>query len=1582
VSGNSSGGMGAARGEGHQARCAAWAAAYLLTEERLPDFALGRRIRVIGAQTKRSVDDLAILTDEDGWVLIQAKKGLRLTSSPGGALAAALGQAVELARVGLPIGPNSASRKRPVEPKRDRVLIVSDETAARTVGRDLRAVVDRLRTLSLAVPLDETARNENERTGLALLRQHLGNVWQAEHGSAMSELDLREMCRSLGVQVLDLSDGGSHRAAAEQLLRTLLPTGDVSTLWELLLAEGHRVAREGTYLDRDELVRRLAALGIVLSPVSRLRPDIQRLQERTITNLVLLGRDLFISAPDGVVDVERSAMAHLATAGGNVAITGGSGTGKSTELHRTAIALCRRGLDVVVLRADDLRGTGGQTRLELNLAHDLADVLLGWSGADGATLMLDGLDQTRGEDVSPCISTVAHRLAGTRWRIVATIRSYDLRHSPRWRSVFAGTPVDPANADPTLAHCRHVWLGDFTDAELALVSAQSVRLASVLDRADPGLCSLLANPFNLGLAAQLLRGEDLDDLDLSTVRSRIDLLDQFWAIHAYRHDATRIDVLRAVVIRMVKAGRQTIGADLVNVDHAVLRSLCSDGVLRELPLISGHAAPGVEFTHPVLFDYAVALLALSDPAQQAGLADVLDQRPNHALALRPSIKFRLAMIWRQDETRAVFWRLGARLAARGRGHPLVALQAAQVSVSELRTVAECSALADLCVAAAHRNSRLWTVKDARQLAYLVAVLAGRADGPHVAEVIADFAGTLAARAEEVPDLALAQLATQVSLRLVNLTGPNLNERLATVATRCAALALAHRHHTTSPLVAESASQVLAHVAFVGGRRTVSVIRRMCHPNVLRSWGGGHLRALIDRIADAARVDPDLAVTICTCAWDSAKTNRQQQANHDIRTDVGQGFAALADTDLMAATALLLKVVESPDMYLHPSNIEFDDPPRPRTGASLQYPIRHAAQMMTAAWIDRLRQMAERTEPALAHGTVTVERATFSTIVEQVVANLRHADVWAQLLHHAVAADDSALAHGLLPALTSPNLYLTSSTWVAAAHLARRLSPSLDPNENAAIEWAVRNIERAGRRMPADDDEFRREFRGRTDVIRSGVLPPLSEPDGDDEATWRQADPADSQNDSARQPDLNEFLYQSAGSDQGERASAISALVDAWPGPMEHRMRLSVAARLAQEPEVSPTSPPGPGIYKTLRSVALPDPTAESPVPTTLGTVPGSLVLPWTPDAEALNGLVGLACRSEWRAAHKELTSLLTPFLGSLDPAHRYRVSPALPYLLPKTTDLVNELGRRLAAEPNRYVAAILLQVLNRHIGSRAADVDSMLGQLIFQSTWAYPLLRPGLHDHGGQEIIDAPFAIVTELAVTHGTTIASDLMRAWLDRPDKCHQQIGHVMLSHRDVLNPADESRRSAQRSAFTLLEHGARACRDTLRTLKLKQAADVGAVGSDDAFNVAWAAGVISRGIHLASGALDHPSPQPTERGDPALFYDLALPVLTVLSEIPDPAVTRTIVETCIALVDHRPDETLKLVANAVTGDETFSRELIGLDRIVTLAQRYLADYRGLLRDDEACLTALRQLLEVSILTGWDQAIDLTEELDDLFG
>jgi hypothetical protein len=321
-----------------------------------------------------------------------------------------------------------------VDPGRDRVLIVSDETASGHIGRDLHQVVDRLRNLPSAVPIDEAARNEDERRALKLVRQHLGRAWDTRYGMAMSEADLRTVCRSLGVQVLDLPDGGSHRTAAEQLLRGLLPPeSNVSKVWELLVRQGHQLAEGQTFLDRAELVRILKNKGIVLSPVARLRPDIQRLRDRTKTNIDLLGNDRFIVAPEGAVEVDRSAMAALATADGNIAITGGSGAGKSTELYRLVVGLRQRGADVVVLRHDNLRRTSGQTRQELNLDNDLVDVLVGWHGR--ARQFWCSMGSTRPavktrRNGSPLLLTDWSELAGVSWHRYVSVAPTSTRAHP------------------------------------------------------------------------------------------------------------------------------------------------------------------------------------------------------------------------------------------------------------------------------------------------------------------------------------------------------------------------------------------------------------------------------------------------------------------------------------------------------------------------------------------------------------------------------------------------------------------------------------------------------------------------------------------------------------------------------------------------------------------------------------------------------------------------------------------------------------------------------------------------------------------------------------------------------------------------------------------------------------------------------------------------------------------------------------------------------------------------------------------------------------------------------------------------
>jgi len=96
----------------------------------------------------------------------------------------------------------------------------------------------------------------------------------------------------------------------------------------------------------------------------------------------------------------------------------------------------------------------------------------------------------------------------------------------------------------------------------------------------------------------------------------------------------------------------------------------------------------------------------------------------------------------------------------------------------------------------------------------------------------------------------------------------------------------------------------------------------------------------------------------------------------------------------------------------------------------------------------------------------------------------------------------------------------------------------------------------------------------------------------------------------------------------------------------------------------------------------------------------------------------------------------------------------------------------------------------------------------------------------------------------------------------------------------------------------------------------------------------------------------------------------------------VTHHIIQSIERLLPQRPRLALLVAAHAVTNDAGYAREQLGINAVVTLTRRYLSEHRDLLREDAACLSAVRSLLEVFVRAGWDKAIELSEELDDLFG
>jgi hypothetical protein len=1367
----------------------------------------------------------------------------------------------------------------------------------------------------------------------------------------------------------------------------------------------------------------------------RLRPDIRRLRDLTLANVQTPAAALTISAPEGPVALVREVEPAIMDADGNLAITGAPGAGKTVLLHRLAAAQEAAAVDLVLLRAENLGSSTGKTRTELNITHDLGDVLTGWTGTRPGVLLIDGLDQTRGADAPVWLPGLARALSKTRWRIVATIRTFDLKHGPQWRAMFAGGPA-AASPDEELADVRHLVVGDLTDKELAPLRQASPRLADLLDQAGPRLRALLANPFNLDLAGRLLTESRAD---LLTVHSRVDLLDRYWQSRVSQGagNLDRVRTLRELVRLMLADGRQAANPLSLptGVTSESLEALQHDGVLRDLPQGAGIPLRPVTFAHPVLFDYAVAVLALGDTAKPDSMAEVLDGNPNLAVTVRPSLDYRLASVWAADSTRRSFWQLALRLASSGRGHPLAAAAAARVAAAELAVFPDIEELAHACTGARPDPGGAWGPPEASGLTFLVA--ASIASMPHVQPAL-DTLGALtrflAAHARSTDDLNLALLAAQLPLRAVNMQQAALHARPGSdwtaAAVDCMQVALADLGDPRRAALASPAGRFLAAVAVGDPHATAEVVHAVLAPSALTAWGVTAVWPLIEQIPGIARTAPALAIAIGAAVWEYEEpqetqdtatplidsgilglTSNRRQDLEGARHVVATKFPALLDASPADGADLLAQVAELPRMYRWDNTPLAGDRPQLQIGDPFSFAGGdRALPQMTDAFIRKIAQLAE-TGDDTGSGSA-------GEIVSTLLARLHNSEVWQRLLHYAAKVATLALSRALLPALASPSLYAHPSTWVAAGHIAARLSSSLDLQTHLRLENAILQLPETWTGAHQAEVRIRLEQRRRVllgaldpekistharEVLvgdqagTAAQLPELPDNPGDP-VSFRMPEvdpPPGTFEDLSRRVGI--AVQQITDRNPETRADGFSKLIHLWPelknagpqpggeaiGEQPAELRLQAAEHLAIAPEVTPGTELGSEVFACLLaalSTAMTgngDADEAGPLWDSIGA--------WTitPGTSAIQGLVMLMQREDWRAAHgSEIATLLTPLLDSTHPVHRYLASQALPVLRPEPDNLIDELDQRLHSETDEKTAAVLMNLLARRAPSRPKRADQVLERLAALPRWI--VLTPS--PDGDQEIGPADLAAVTVdlltmLAAWNNTPYARTVVRAWLSRPLANPQRTTRAMISLRNLINPAKPSARQVQNQAFALLALPLDELRAT--ALEAEQAATTSEVLRERLTSAIRIANHLAEHLYFASGTFDPQTPpQPsTLGGDLNRFSTLALPLLDKLSAIHYPAVTHHIVQTIDHISAAQPRQALLIAAKAVTADPAYPREILGLDATIQLIQHYTADHRDLVLNDPQCTTAIRTLLETFIRLGWDKAARLAEDLDELF-
>ena len=1069
----------------------------------------------VGGQTERPVDDVAARLADGGLLLVQAKKGLRLDTGADRPLAEALAQVVQLDSAGVPDEGFGGNRTREVDVLRDLVAIFTDETASGPVRIDLAAVTDRLRDLPDGEPLSESARTASQERAREVLLDHVRRLARVSTGGEPTDTDLRRITRSLCVHGLDLVPGGREYETAIGILQSLAGnTQPAAGVWTSLTTRMQQVAEDQTWRRRDALVVELEQDGIFLDPVSRLRPDLERLRERTADNLGPAKPSLQLTVPEGVVELARDVDRVVLGVNGNFAVTGDPGAGKTVVLHHLARHLIDEGQDVVLLTADDLAGLSRPSGQEFSLEHEIGEVLLSWRTAQPGTLLLDGLDQATSAGTSTWLPTLTQRLIGSRWRVVASVRSYDLRYGAAWRRMFAGGTIDPARTSGGLSGVAHVLIGDLSPDEIHQLCAASPATAGLLAAADERVKRLLANPFNLSLAVQLLTDGQLPDL--RSINRRADLLGAYWSrrIELQPDRLQRRYVLNCLVEAMLSARQQrltTTAGVLQSADMSSLTGLLSDGVLHEQPGRRASAPKPITFAHPVLFDYAVAELAFGDPDRPDAVGDRLDRDPDLALAVRPSLEYRLADVWEIDADRSSFWRLALRLHSSVNGHPLASAAAARVVAYEATGIEDLAGLITACTPGSMPDDRS-SQSDALMLTYVVATAlighqAEEVDRQRGLGLLTQLTERLAEAGHEADDLNLARLSVVILNRLPHGSVAAQTRSFMNQWARSAALALS----TALAQPSESRRQILATAAAMAASSVVAfvpemlvpIVKRLADSEVMTQWGVTPILRVLPALPSLAVADPDAVVEIASSVWRFDETSdepttlgdslllrfsstRRADADH-ARWEIVSEFPSLLRAAPLTGIALLLRLIESDDV-IDSATTGIGSEPTVRHGRPLsligdgQTDFGEVVQAV-AAELDGLAN----TDPADGHADPMLDDA-----IELLQTQMTHSEAWQKLLDYAAARGDPSLGHRFLPLLLTPSgLLRHSQTWDAAGRLAARLSPSLSEEQHEALERAVlhaTSVDDADGDLKDDaDDDVRRSMASKWLIDRRGRL---------------------------------------------------------------------------------------------------------------------------------------------------------------------------------------------------------------------------------------------------------------------------------------------------------------------------------------------------------------------------------------------------------------------------------------------------------------------------------------------------------------
>lgn len=1634
------GGAAAQAGLDYQNRVAAYLATQILAERRdLKNLPPGKPT-FLRCETEEPVDDILLGTDKGGFAFIQVKRSVTLNKGLT-SLSLVIDQFVRQYIVSSTYENQKQPWKRPLDIQKDRLVLIVSPKASKAIKIDLADLLSRHGDYVQATSAPDVL-YQKDASLLTSLKSLTDDAWNRALGKSPSEEDFAKFLKLIRILMLDVEPGESRESEAQLWLEnsTVAKKDDRTAAWEALIRFSAQLSIDRAGADISRLRNALVSSGVRLKSIPSQAEDINKLIFYSKETAKALADLREIRLGTATIRINRRVVQFLFDAADkqSLLVVGDPGAGKSGALFEF-VRLARsegRDRDVVFIAADRLTSADANAlQNELGLGHRLQDLLRNWTGPEPGFLVIDALDTARAEPAARALRELIQAVIQdkTRWKVVASVRTYDLRHSPRLRALFSGSastvPQEFRNGE--FAVYSHIKIPVFDAAELSEIASQAPELNQLLKEATSELKDLLSVPFNLRVAAELLTA-GMDPKILGLFRTRIEILNEYWERRVKEVSTfhSREKLLLYVCTTMVTSRKMHL--DRLEIpstfDDDTLTSILHDHVLAEWRPSSALHRHLIIFSHNVIFDYSVARLILRGSPDE--LASRVENDPDVIMMIRPSIVMRFQELWYDSDSRHNFWIYLLGITGNTALPEIVKVIGPQV-VTELTPT-----LADLGPILSAIDQGTPPALQAFQ--HIVGALLG---GPHDA-LFGKSLLTWCLLLESASTNFKLQSAVSAAYLLWALCDSldNLNAHelaaLGNSARNLFRFAIKQTQLNDSWLMIRAIRGV-CRTFTTNQKESEELLVLLLTKERLSTWGYAEIPWLTRDIRYIQDHAPQFVFGLYIAVFsheeksedptDIAKSKifglrstKRQDFKH-AKWDLGEKFPAFIATNPLVGCHIAVEVTRTYITQEH-SNVHKETPEKIQFGPKeLEF-----ISDWSSIWDWRTSNRDEDALVILAalfrfiSDEARVAHELLHLILDVIVDKGSYAIFWRKLLKIAIDKQGGVIARYLRPALTSLALFRSMDTTELMAQFLFSEFPLLPEKQRVQIEEFIVGLSVATN--VADDEQGLRDERLRNALL-SGLGSNLTSqaarsiwadlPKSDDvaEKAARRSGPSfgylsheqylaaiGESPDNEAQTELEgliarvsqfgvKFLNSTpSAKDLEEIVPFIRELHGVLAAAGEQSFKATarergldaIAEACALIADLENLGEPlGELTTDLLIELSTSTDPPENPEEDTRFAEHPSWGRP-APRLVAAGGLCNLAKHATY-ATEKVLSRIQDL---SRDPvaAVRFQIFTRLVslYFGGQETLMWSVFEQGAELEVNRGVLSGIVSSFQRLFNYKSSEVAKLTSRILGRFS----------DDPSASDLVAECVSLLGLLYVWKNLNRALQAIEIYVDNPTLSVDSVGKLFFALRPAFTYAEESvdpgtAASVRSRAFSLAQrYASKAATETKRLL---EEARQGNQSSETINSYIRILDIIGGELFFGSGAFEakHEANKSFSKPTRDRFYREALPTLMLLADIGFPNLVHRMMEMMEQYVDVDPRGVFLLVSTLVKAGETwgYNYESLAVDLVVQVIQRYLAEYPDLLQSDEECRRALISTLDSFVRAGWPSASRLTYSLGDIY-